>query len=404
MPEAKPSLWTRDFILITFTNLLISAGSFLLIPVLPIYAKQVLKASKTEIGLIISVFTLSALILRPWVGVGLDALGRKPIYLIGLLMFGALLPFYAWFQTVVGLIVLRFLHGFAWGIATTGGSTVASDIVPPARRGEGIGYYGMSFTVAMALGPVLGLALIRLVDYNTLFYVVSGLVFGGLGVALWIKYPRFATTPWRNISITQASLYDARGIPASLVAMVCSGVYGGLISFVTLFTEEKNLKSGLQLLDSGALFFVAYAVGLTLVRPFAGRELDTRGPQRVIIGGLSMLILGIVALAASQHLGLFLGAAFVAGLGMGAILPTALTMVVNLVEPERRGVANSTFFTLVDIGVSIGTLGLGIVANYTSVTTMYYISGAIILIPLGYFWQIVLPDYHDKMNKQTMVN
>jgi MFS family permease len=90
-------------------------------------------------------------------------------------------------------------------------------------------------------------------------------------------------------------------------------------------------------------------------------------------------------------------ASFITGLGMGSILPTILTMVVNLVEPEKRGVANSTFFTLVDVGVSVGTLSLGLLANYTSVATMYYISALIILIPLLYFWRVVLPSYQQKM-------
>jgi MFS family permease len=397
MSEAKPALWTLNFILITFTNLLISAGSFLLIPVLPIYAKEVLRASKAEIGLIISVFTVSALLLRPFVGIALDSLGRKPIYFLGLILFVALLPFYAWFQVVGHLILLRFLHGFAWGIVTTSGSTIASDIVPIERRGEGIGYYGMSFTIAMALGPVVGLALTQLVDYPTLFFIVGAMVSVGLGVAGLVKYPRLKTTPLRNIKITKASLFDVRVIPASSIAMLCSGVYGGLISFITLFTEEKNLQSGMKLLDSGALFFVAYAIGLTLIRPFAGRELDQKGPRRVIIGGLSILILGISLLASSTHLEWFLLASFITGLGMGSILPTILTMVVNLVEPEKRGVANSTFFTLVDVGVSVGTLSLGLLANYTSVATMYYISALIILIPLLYFWRVVLPSYQQKM-------
>jgi MFS family permease len=397
MAETKPLLWTTNFILITFANLLISAGSFLLIPVLPIYAKQALGASKAEIGLIISIFTISALLLRPFVGIGLDSLGRKPIYFLGLILFAALLPFYAWFQVVSQLIILRFIHGFAWGIVTTGGSTIASDIVPSERRGEGIGYYGMSFTIAMALGPVIGLALTQLVDYPTLFLIVGGMISLGIGVATLVKYPKLKTTPLKNIKITRASLFDARVVPASSIAMWCSGVYGGLISFITIFTQEKNLQSGMKLLDSGALFFVAYAIGLTLIRPFAGRELDNNGPRRVIVGGLSILIVGISLLASSVHLGWFLLASFVTGLGMGSILPTVLTMVVNLVEPEKRGVANSTFFTLVDVGISVGTFGLGLVANFTSVATMYYVSALIILIPLIYFWQIVLPDYEQKM-------
>jgi MFS family permease len=389
-------LWTPNFILITFTNLFVSAASFLLIPVLPIFAKQILKADEAQIGLIISIYTLSALILRPFVGWGLDALGRKLIYFLGLSFFALLMPWHAWLNSISSLLILRFLHGFSWGIVTTGGSTIASDLVPPSRRGEGIGYFGMSFTIAMALGPVIGLAMLKKVDFQTLFYTASALVGLAFLLANLIKYPVIQINHSHN-QLTFNTLFDKRGLPASWVALICSGVYGGLITFMTLFTEEKKIKSGLEMLDSGALFFVAYAIGLTLVRPFAGKELDKNGPRKVIGGGLSVLIIGILILTASSEIYQFLLGAFIAGIGMGSILPTTLTMVVNLVEPERRGVANSTFFSMVDIGVSCGTMLLGWVASISSISIMFYLCAGLIVLPLILFFSYVLNDYQTKV-------
>ena len=156
MESKIPKLWTRDFILMSFTNLFIAAGSFLLIPVLPIYARDIFGASKADIGYVVGIYTLSALLLRPISGYTLDTMGRKSTYLVGLAFFVVLMPLYAWTNTLMMLLAIRFVQGMSWGAVTTGGSTIASDIVPMERRGEGIGYFGMSFTIAMALGPCVG--------------------------------------------------------------------------------------------------------------------------------------------------------------------------------------------------------------------------------------------------------
>ncbi len=399
MNAIKPPLWTKDFILMTFTNLFMSAGSFLLIPVLPIYAREVFDASESEIGYIIGIYTLSALFLRPVVGVALDTIGRKPTYLVGLVLFVVFMPFYAWASSLLLLFAIRFLHGLTWGAVTTGGSTIASDIVPMERRGEGIGYFGMSFTVAMAIGPVLGLGLVQHVDYQSLFYIASLVVAATFVIATFVKYPQIVNAKRARRGLSLDMIVDQRVLPASTIALFCSGVYGGLISFITLFMEESGIQTGIALLDSGAVFFVAYAIGLTSIRPIAGVQMDRHGPARVMGFGFVVLMISVLALASTREIISFFIASLTAGIGMGVILPTTITMVVNLVEPERRGVANSTFFSAVDIGVGLGTILLGMIASATSVTFMYYVCGGIVAIPLLLFFTFVLKDYNQKLAK-----
>lgn len=397
MNTPKPILWTRDFVLITVANLLICAGSFLLIPTLPIYATELFKADKAEVGYIVGIYTLSGLLIRPFIGFALDTFGRKLIYWAGVLIFVSILPLYATVSSMFWLLIVRFWHGFLWGVVTTGGSTVASDIVPPARRGEGIGYYGMSFTIAMALGPVVGLLMIQEGDFGLVFYTAAVMGLGALVLALWVRYPAFETQGTVKLKITKQMLYDEHGVPAALIALVCSAIYGGLISFITLYMKELNLKTGLAFLDSGAVFFMVYAFGLTIIRPFAGKQMDRNGPGLLVGIGLSILMFGLFWIAFAQEIVGFLLASWTAGVGMGIILPTILTMMVNLVEPERRGVANSTFFSAVDIGVTAGTIGLGILAQATTIRAMYYACGACIVLPLVIFYIYILPDYQQKI-------
>ncbi len=399
----RPALWTKNFILMTLINLFMSAGSFLLIPVLPLYAEEIMGAGKAEIGYIIGIYTLAALFSRPVTGVALDSIGRKSTYLVGLTLFVVMMPFYAWTAVLWLLFVLRFLHGLTWGMITTGGNTIASDIVPMERRGEGIGYFGMSFTVAMALGPVLGLVLIQKISYTSLFYISTGIITFALLLANFVRYPQIvakSNTPLAK-RLSKDMLFEASALPTSFIAMVCSGIFGGLISFITLYMQETGIQTGNPLLDSGAIFFIVYAVGLTIVRPFAGAEMDKRGPARVMVFGFSMIIIGLAGIASSTEIVRFIIASFVTGCGVGVILPTTITMVVNLVEPTRRGVANSTFFSAVDIGVGVGTILIGMLAEATSLSFAYYTCAAVVVIPALHFFGFALKDYHKRINALT---
>ena len=189
-----------------------------------------------------------------------------------------------------------------------------------------------------------------------------------------VKYPQIEKEGLGPKSIfSKDVLFEARVVPACWVALICSGVYGGLISFMSLYMEETGIRTGIAILDSGAAFFIAYAFGLTIIRPIAGVQMDRYGPARVMLFGFLGLITGLVILAQSQEIISFLLASLIAGMGMGVIMPTVITMVVNIVEPHRRGVANSTFFSAVDIGVGIGTILLGKLADMTSVRMMYFL-------------------------------
>jgi len=383
----RGTVWTKDFTLLWISNFLMAVGFYFLLPTMPVYAVKVLGADKSQVGYIIGVYTLSAVTVRPFAGYALDSLGRKKVFLSALAVFALFIGTYYFATSLLFLLILRLLHGFSWGITTTGGGTVAADLLPPQRRGEGVGYFGLSMTLAMALGPWAGLWLMGDGRYGRLFLTAMLLVAGAFFMAGLIKFP---SLPLTRRSVSWSAFFENRVIPVSAVMFFTTLVYGGVVSFITLYSADIGIKNG-------GIFFLTYALAMSLVRPMAGKILDRRGPGPVIAAGFLFAITGFILLSASRGTAGFVAAAMAIGAGNGMVWPTIQTMVINMVEPQRRGVANSTYFSAVDLGIGAGSILLGWLANRTSIGTMYLASGLILIAPLGYFFLYVLKDYNSKV-------
>ncbi|RJQ24732.1 MAG: MFS transporter [Peptococcaceae bacterium] len=362
-------------------------GFYFLLPTMPIFAVKALGADNSQVGYIIGVFTLSAVAIRPLAGYTLDSAGRKKVFLWSMGLFALLTFSYHLAASLLFLLFLRLLHGFTWGVTTTGGGTIAADLLPPDRRGEGIGYFGLSMTLAMALGPMLGLWLMGADQYGRLFFAAGILGVLGFLTAALVKHPRL---PLTRRALSWGAFVENRVISICIATFFLTVVYGGIVSFITLYSEETGI-------GNGGLFFLVYAVAMSVTRPFAGKIMDRRGPGPVLAAGLLSQIAGFLVLWAGRDLTGFTAAAVLIGIGSGNAWPTLQTMVINMVEPQRRGVANSTFFSAIDVGIGFGSIALGWLAEGTSIGTMYLASAVILLIPLAYLFLHVLKDYHSKM-------
>ncbi len=387
MQKNLEPLWTKDFTLLWITNFLMAAGFYILLPTIPAFAVKVLGASKSQVGYITGVYTLSALAIRPIAGYALDSLGRKKVYLWALAFFALFIGVYYLATSLVILLFLRLLHGVSWGIVTTGGGTIVADIVPSERRGEGIGYFGLSMTLAMALGPVLGLQVMGDGHFGRLFLFAMLMVFLAFVLAGRVSFPDMQLI---RRPVSWHAFFEKRVVHVAVLTFFSTLVYGGIISFIVLYSEEIGI-------GNGGLFFLIYAMALSLIRPLSGRLFDRRGPGLVLGAGFFLSIIGYILLSASNGLIMFLFAATVMGTGNGMVWPTTQTMVINMVEPERRGVANSTYFSALDLGIGTGSILLGLLANRTTIGTMYFVSGLILIIPLVYFFVYMLKDYNEKI-------
>jgi MFS family permease len=379
-------LYTKNFVLLCIANLLMGTGFYFLIPTLPVFIVDVLDAGPGKVGYILAVYTLSALIIRPLTGYALDSIGRKWIYLLAFFTFAAMLGLYTLAYTFVWLMALRFMHGFTWGAATTSSSTIVVDVVPASRRGEGIGIYGLSFTLAMAIGPVIALNIMGQGNYDRMFLSSMAIAFAGFLLVMLVKFPNYEKPPGKA-GFTLSQVIELRTLPMALIQLLFGLTYGGLMSFITLYAKAYEV-------GQAGVFFTVFAIGIAASRLVSGKIFDRKGPKALMMTGLLAGAGGFLLLGLANNFTGFMLAAILVGICMGVVMPTLQTMTNNVVEPQRRGAANATFITAFDIGIGGGSMLLGLLAEFTSLKSMYLVSAGILILSVSLFFMFVLAFYN----------
>lgn len=364
-------LWTRPFIQMTIGMLFLFTGFYLLLPTLPLYIKQ-LGGSEAQVGLIIGMFTLSAVIFRPIVGGLLDRYGRRPFIVGGLLFFALSMYLYDWVAGILLLVVLRIIHGMSWAISTTAVGTAITDIIPSTRRGEGMGWYGLAMTVAMAVGPMLGIWIIQNYSFHSLFLFATSLSVVALILGFMTKIPF-----QRRAAIGRMEFFERSVLSVTVAIFFLAVAYGGITTFLPLFAESLQLNSG--------TFFLVYAIALTLIRPMAGKLSDRYGETFVILPALGITILALIVLSLSTGLTGVIISAILYGIGFGSAQPALQAATLRLARPDRKGVANASFFTAFDLGIGFGAIMLGWISQYTGYQTLFTVSAVSVAISLFIF-------------------
>jgi MFS family permease len=382
----KHIIWSRDFIIMCIAALFLSVAFYFLIPTLPGYLSYIIKADNTQIGIILSAYTISALLIRPAAGYTIDRYGRKMIYLISFIIFSLMFGGYAFAQTFLFFLIFRFAHGLLWGITTTCSSTIIVDLIPYQRRGEGLGYYGLAMTISMALGPFLSVIIVgKNLNYDALF--LSSMILGVSGaiLAMFIRYPAHNTKKEKN-QFSLSSLFEKRTLPLAFNIMILMISYGGLISFITLYGKEIGI-------DYPGNFFVSFAAGILITRLTSGKIFDRLGPSFIVPLGILLLIAGFPILALTKDIYGYFISAFILGTGIGIIFPTSQAITNNLVTKEKRGVANSTLLTAYDLGIGTGMFVIGTISDTFGLTNSFILVSVINTVGLLYFFFITLPHY-----------
>lgn len=364
-------------------------GVQFLVPILPLYAMNSLGATESQIGYLLGLYSFAALLARPLAGHLYDSMNRKNTYIFSMIIFGLLFIMYPMVSTFIMLIILRILHGVFFSFTTTGAATNISDILSSDRRTEGIGYFGLTNTLAMALGPAIALWIISKQDFFVLFITGTLIVGGAYILSRFVKFPSVNLS---KKSLTLKSMFEPRVFSVSLIILLFGVVLGSIFSFILLFSENE-----LQL--GGGQFFLLYATGVFVLRLSTTKILKTRGPIPIVITGFTIQFTGLILLSITQNLVLFLFSALLLGMANGAIMPTLQAMTMNMVNHQKRGVANATFFAAVDIGIGGGSIVLGWIVAITSLRTMFLITGILNILPLVLFLTFVIKDYHKKVSE-----
>jgi MFS family permease len=322
------NVWNRDFTLLTLSNFLMCCAYYSLISTLPVYISRQLQAPESLVGIVMASYVVAAILIRPFCGFSLDRYGRKGIFLASLLVYALIFNGYLVANTIFVMILVRFGHGLTWGLTTTSNSTVAGDIIPESKRGQGFGYFGVSTTAGMALGPLIGTVIFEHGGYTAMF--LGGCLIGlvSMGLASSIHYPAYYS-PKTNLEFKWKNLLETKTIIPSINVLITMVTYGGLLSFVALYGNEIGIRNP-------AGFFLIYAVGIISSRFTTGKALDRNGPRRIIIICLSLLIVGFQLLAFWQTQTGFFIAALILGFGNGVVFPTFQTMTNNMVAASRR--------------------------------------------------------------------
>lgn len=379
----KSKILTKNLSLLTVANLLMAIAFYFMTPIMALFMRDRFGSSEGEIGLAMFAFTITAILMRPFTGYLLDTLNRYAVYLSAYVMFMLFFLGYPIVGAFGFLLALRFLHGLTWGSMNTAAYTIAVDLIPENRRGEGLGFFGLFMNVAMALGPMIALMISKNHGYNTLFYTAVGFCFAGLLLILLLKVPK--NKP-KRAPFSFASLFDKKALPVSLNVMLIQTPYGGIISFIALYGREIGVING-------GTFFLLLAAGLAVSRVLSGRIFDKFGPKNVTVSGVLLLILGLLVVGYFATPTGFHAAAILLGLGFGIISPTFQAMANRGVAPERRGAANSTYLTFFDTGVGLGMILFGLLINVIGYAGTFYVSAAVQIIALVFFFTVTLPKY-----------
>lgn len=343
MKHPPEKLWKKDYVLIIIINFLVFLNHLMILSTFPFYIES-LGGSEAVAGLAAALFSIIAVVFRPFIGWMLDNGKRKLILIIGLCGM-ALMPIgYLVLTTLYLAFVCRMLHGASLAFSNTSTSTIATDIIPKSRFAEGMGMFGLATALATAVAPALGLALMESMGFTTLFLCATALVVIALVLFLLLKTPKVKV---QKTPLNLRGLFDKDAIPASATALVFMLTYGALENFTAKFAAEENLPSG-------GIFFAIMAAALLATRLLAGKETDRHGERFFVYACNGAMLVAFLMLGLFPHVVTYVLAAVLAGFGFGGLEPALQSMAVAIAPPEKRGSANSTFLCAYDIGIGVG--------------------------------------------------
>ncbi|MYM62290.1 MFS transporter [Pseudomaricurvus sp. HS19] len=376
----KPRLWTKDFIIVSLLNFSLVLVFYLLVVVIGQYVTGDLGASVSEAGLVVGVFIVGAMLGRLLIGQNMDVVGRRRSLLAGLALAAFSSALYFVEAGINWLIALRLLHGISLGIASTASSTVVAHLIPASRRGEGIGYFSMSNSLATAIGPFIGIWLAQHSSFDVILLFCCALSVASCGVALLLRVPEEnysgETPPPQRLSFSPSRFLEPRVVPLCVIILLVAVFYSGVLSFVNAYATER------QLVQAASFFFMAYSLSVLASRPFTGRLLDARGAHVIMYPAFVLMGSGLLLLGVADSGSMLLVSGCLIGIGFGNMQSCIQAMAIQAVDSNRMALATSTFFIFIDAGLGFGPSLLGLLIPHIGFANMYMLLGALTLLTM----------------------
>jgi MFS family permease len=377
---SETKLWTRNFIAVSASNFFLFMSFYFLLVTLPVYVVNDLGASKSSAGLLTTAFLLAAIIIRPFSGRLIEKYGGRKMLITALILFLATTLFYFAAHTVNQLLIVRLIHGLSFGMATTAAGSIVADIIPEKRRGEGMGYFILSSSLAMVIGPYLGLTSMQSGGITVMLIIAFVASLGGSLAGFAIAKPKKEVeSPKEPAKFTTGSLFEKSALPIAITGAFFAIVYSSILSFISVYADEVHLG------HVASFFFVVYAFVLLVSRPFTGKWFDQFGANIIVFPGIVVFAIGMFVLSQANSAFIFLLAAGFIGLGWGTLFPTFQTLAIQSAPPKRRAMATATFLSVFDMGIGLGSYLVGLVAAGISFSQLYFYGSFYVLLGMGVY-------------------
>ena len=372
--EVKNQIFTKRFIALFLTNISVFLIFYGLVTTLPLYVTGTLGRTDDDAGLLVTAFLISAIIVRPFSAKLLDIYGKKNMLVISMILYMVCTIFYLFIEPFAILLVLRFLQGVWFSIATTATGSLAADIIPNNRKGAGLGYFAMSANLAVVIGPFVGLFIVQSVSFEALFIALSVIGLLGCFIGLTIDTSDIARPEAKpKLSFSFNDLFERKALPIALLAALLALTYSSVLSFVSIYAEQQGM------LKVASYFYVVFAAAMLIIRPFTGKIYDQKGPIYVVIPSFILFAIGLFMLAYMDSAWQFLAAAIFIGSGYGTLTTSMQSQAVQSASVTRSGYATATYFTLFDAGLAIGSYVLGLIAMSFSYQAVYVLCGVLLI-------------------------
>ncbi|EUJ43182.1 MFS transporter [Listeria riparia] len=372
----KEKLFNQGFVLITLINFVVYLVYYLLMVIIAVIAQEELNASLGVAGFASGIYILGTLLARLYMGKKLELFGRKRVLRYGILFFLITTIAYMYMPSISVMFLIRFLNGFAYGTTSTATNAIVTSYIPKSRSGEGINYYGLSTSLAAAIGPFIGMILLSTTSFYTIIIFSTILVSLTTILCFYLPVKNIVLTPEHRKALktwTLSSFVEFKVLPIAFVAFLMGTSYSTVLTFLASYAREINLIS------AGTFFFVVYALVITFTRPMSGKIFDTKGEKFVMYPSYLFLAVGLFVLSTASTSFILLLSGALIGLGYGTFMSNGQAVSLKSCEPHRIGIALSTYFIGLDLGLGIGPYIMGEIHHVLSFQGLYILAGIIAL-------------------------
>lgn len=364
-------LWNANYWKVMTSNFLLFFAFYILTPLLPLYLDEQFHADKDIIGIVLSGYVIATLLIRPFSGFIVDTFNRKKVLMLCFFAFFICFAGYIGAGTLLMFAIVRTMHGIPFGATTVANSTVAIDVLPSSRRNEGIGFYGLSNNLAMAIAPSAGIYIYSATsNFGLLFWIALILALAGFFCSTTLQLPKRATVPGKpKLSLDHFFLGKAWLMAINICFFgLCWGV---MSNYVAIYGKEQ-----LGITDGTGLFFMILSTGLVIARLFGRKRLRAGKITQSCAIGVCLSLIGYVLFASGLGAWSYYLSALFVGLGNGQMYPAFLNMFISVARHDQRGTANSSILISWDLGMGLGILLGGFVVEYLNYQAAFWVAAA----------------------------